>query len=362
LYARYDASNYNASTNIWKDSSPNHNDVSFSSTSGLTIETISNHGKTFKVIHGAVNTQISFYRGYMAQYTLFHVARYTGQGSKGRIFASDFGYWYSNWLSGFWASNAGIAYHHDDCGWITPYVDSFGNSWIVSSDTSGRYRGNGATLGANGCTYPLVSLAINKWGNEYSDFMVVDVILFNTELPLSSVVAIENALMARYGICAVGQYIGVDGSCIQCPIGYYCVSVSKVGCPQGYSTASMGSSSSSQCSICATGYYMSGSTCVACTIGYSTVSTGSTSSSQCSICASGYYTSGSGTSVACTSGYSTASTGSSSSSQCSVCAIGYYASGGGCTACPSDMTTLSAGATSVSMCGKMILKDAISLQ
>ena len=270
---------------------------------------------------------------------------------------AQIGYYYSNWLSGFHGHNGGstgVAYHHDNCGCITPVVDSYGNNWVVSSDMSGSYRANGVTRGSTSCTYPLPSLAINKW-NENSDFMIVDVILFSTQLPLSTIQAIENALMAKYGVCAPGQYIGIDNTCTLCPVGYYCVSVTKLACPQGYSTSSTGSTSSSQCSVCAVGYYMSGSSCVACATGYSTMSTGCTSSSQCSICATGYYITGS-TCTICSSGYSTVSVGSTSSSQCSKCATGYYMTTDSvCNICFNGMNVTFAGSIALSQCGKITL-------
>lgn len=152
----------------------------------------------------------------MSNYTLFHVARYTGlgtssgpsvkTGSRGRIFAQDSTCAPSaNWLSGFWFGHSGVAYHE---GWITAHLllDSspsyHGDDWVVSSDSFGLYRSNGISrVDSGGGSSSLSSLAINKLGNnEYSDFMVADVILFNTKLSSLQIATIENYLFEIYGI------------------------------------------------------------------------------------------------------------------------------------------------------------------
>ena len=80
--------------------------------------------------------------------------------------------------------------------------------------------------------------------------------------------------------CNSGSY-PVNYVCTLCDIGFYCTGGTRTACSSGFTTASTGSTSSSQCNICDIGFYMSGSSCVQCLSGYITVSTGSTSADQC---------------------------------------------------------------------------------
>ena len=179
---------------------------------GLTVESTTNGDKTFNVIHGTTSTKVHFYCDTLPLYTLFHVARYSDQLNRKRIFTDDntgsCGV-HRNWFSGFWGGYAGVAFHGQaaygaqDCQWLTPQTDVHHIDWVVSSDTSSTYRSNGVTRGSTSCTQPLQSLGINcidPINNEYSDFMVVDVIIIKEELALSQIQAIENALMIKYGL------------------------------------------------------------------------------------------------------------------------------------------------------------------
>lgn len=173
-------------------------------TDGLSVESFTNNGKLFSAIHGTTSTQIQFFCESLSRYTLFHVARYSGLGARGRVFTSDNcgGCGASdNWLSGYWQGNAGVAFHGGEtCQWLTPVTDVHQNSWIVSSDTSSSYRSNGVSRGSKECTHPLPSLAINRCtSNENSDFIIADVIIVKEELTPSLVQAIETALMLKYG-------------------------------------------------------------------------------------------------------------------------------------------------------------------
>jgi len=174
------------------------------STDGLTVESFTYNGKTFNAIHGTTSTQIQFFCESLPHYTLFSVARYSGQGARGRIFTSDNCGGCGtpdNWLSGYWGGNSGVAFHGGEtCQWLTPQTDVHQNDWVVSSDTSSSYRSNSVSRGSKECTRPLPSLAINRCTNdENSDFIVADVIIVKEELSLSAIQAIETALMLKYG-------------------------------------------------------------------------------------------------------------------------------------------------------------------
>lgn len=121
-------------------------------------------------------------------------------GSRERIFSSDRTCdGNSNWLSGFWGGLSGQAFHE---GWLTNAgTNYYGDSWVVSSDTYQTYHSNGVSrTNSGGGSRSLSSLAINRYFNEYSDFMVADVIIFDTQLSLSQIETIENYLFDIYGV------------------------------------------------------------------------------------------------------------------------------------------------------------------
>uniref|UniRef100_A0A6C0DQK9 Fibronectin type-III domain-containing protein n=1 Tax=viral metagenome TaxID=1070528 RepID=A0A6C0DQK9_9ZZZZ len=204
LYARYTASNYNSTTNIWSDSTTNARNIPSSqiTNTGLSLvtTTANTNGatKAFSVLQGSTSSKIQITNSIMTNYTLFTVARYTG-GSRNRIFDGTT----DNWLSGFWYGNTGCAYHE---GWLAGYSDIYGNNWILSSDSYGTYRSNGTSRGsgAGGLTYmPVLSINNGRYsagGGEASDFQVADVLIYDSYLTQADITIVENYLASLYGI------------------------------------------------------------------------------------------------------------------------------------------------------------------
>jgi len=219
FYARYTASKCDVN-NIWKDISPNGNDLLFYNSRvpnnklgfyGLTsIESNNSNGSltNFSVIRGTTQSNLTLTLSRLDEYTLFHVARYTG-GTRGRIFNGNT----NNWLSGFWNGRTGCA-HHDS--WLTSQTDYYSNNWIISTDwgssitNTSEYRSNGVsqsftcgpngqkTGGNNGGIQYLPPLGINS--GEPSDFDIADIIIFNKVLTSSQINIIELYLSTIYGI------------------------------------------------------------------------------------------------------------------------------------------------------------------
>ena len=192
LIAWYNADSY--SSNVLNDKVNSYN----ASTSGVstTSETFSN-GKAWDVIQGGTSSNIVFPSGILpSTYTLFHVAKYNG--TEERIFSGN----PNNWLSGFWNGNAGVAFHE---GWLSPEVDNFGTSWVLSTDQNSRYRGKGAGqsrveyTGGGGVS---TSLRVNggTQASEASDYKIAEIIVYNRTLSSSEYTAIEAALEEKYGI------------------------------------------------------------------------------------------------------------------------------------------------------------------
>ena len=116
----------------WLDISGSSNHLTiFSGTVTSTPSGI--NGRTY--ISGTVGTSLVWPSAILPQtYTLFHIAKYNN-GARSRIFNGyNPG---SNWLSGYWGGNNGVAYHN---GWLTPTNDCCGYNWVLSTDQNSLYR------------------------------------------------------------------------------------------------------------------------------------------------------------------------------------------------------------------------------
>ena len=220
-YARYQAKDYDPTTNTWLDSTGNGHTIPSSqiASTGLKLVTqdSSSNGVTnsFIALQGSTKSKVQLTLTRLSPYTLFHVARYTG-GSQMRIFEGSGG---SDWFSGFYWGSTAIAYHDR---WVTNSTGTYTTDWILSTDAAYSYRANGVsqvTHSTAGDTY-LPPLWINggimrAW--EVSTFAVADVIIFNTVLTATQIAKTESYLAdlynistARANIQAVGE-LGVQG-------------------------------------------------------------------------------------------------------------------------------------------------------
>jgi hypothetical protein len=143
-------------------------------------------------IYGAPTAWMRFPAGILpsAEYTLIYVARYNGA-AKRRIFQSVD----TNWLSGFYEGQTGVA-HHGGCSWITTNENMHGLDWVMGVDRSGSFRSNG--VDRTKLFLPCLvfgSLAINTGsggsGVETSDFAVQSVLVYNRKLADADVLKVE---------------------------------------------------------------------------------------------------------------------------------------------------------------------------
>lgn len=196
-YARYEAINFNPLTKIWLDSSGNARNTQSGRITGTptVVTTIENQNAStlsFKVVQGSTSDSIRFDNAILSggNYTLFNVARYTG-GSKGRIITSD----YTNWLSGFWNNNSGVAYHN---GWVTQVENRHETDWVISTDYELNYRSNGVNRGSGAGDSILPPLVINN--GENSNFQIAEILIFDRKLTLTEIEQVERYLAAKYGL------------------------------------------------------------------------------------------------------------------------------------------------------------------
>ena len=194
--------------------------------------------KSVVAVQGTVNTVLTFPNtigpGTSSDYTLLYVARYApisgsayqaanhcdvtthgaGNDGKSRIFTSGTG----NWLSGFWACAAGVAYHD---GWVTNSANSVtelssskDNNWLLATDCGytvastsackGRFRAFGTdrtvTPSVSTAVHTNVGVHIGTYGGEQSDYQIAEVISYPTILPVADIVKVETYLARKYGI------------------------------------------------------------------------------------------------------------------------------------------------------------------
>ena len=198
-YSRYKASDYNAPSRTWYDSSGNDRNILPNAVRGSpTVEstTAGTNGttKVFTTVKGTTADGIKLGNPQLNNWTLFHVARYQGT-NNGRIFTSES----ADLFSGFYGGNSGISYHN---GWITGNTNLHSNNWVASTDYFNGYRSNGFMRGSTtgGITY-LPPMTINYGAStEYSDFQVAEVITFDRLLTTAEMARVEDYLATVYGI------------------------------------------------------------------------------------------------------------------------------------------------------------------
>ncbi len=215
-YMRFKASDFDDATNAWADSSGNNRHIPgtpVTSTSGnvrgnptLVDATGNGATATFKAVKGDGSGSeldgIVIGNEALASYTFCHVARYAGS-TRGRIFAGLTG----NWLSGYWAGNAGVAHPE---GWITSSGGSADTNWRVMCHTGGAtsgFRSNGVvrTTVTNNTNGLPANITINQQGSrtapgDQSDWEVAEFVIYSGILNTFQIEAIEDSLKTTYGI------------------------------------------------------------------------------------------------------------------------------------------------------------------
>ena len=186
----------------WQDKSGNNNHAT-SVTGTITQANVTGNGATatFPAIYGGTTAGIRFPSAILpSTFTLFHVARYNGANEE-RIFDGLT----INWLSGFHNGNAGVAYHD---GWITPTTDYHGTNWVISTDQNSLYRSkstayNGGAYNQDtggGGTSKQLTINYGGYSSEASDWMVAEVIVYNSTLSSADYNLVEQYLENKYGI------------------------------------------------------------------------------------------------------------------------------------------------------------------
>ena len=198
-YMRFKASDYNATSKIWLDSSGNGRSTSAvrGSPSVVTTTTGNGNSKTFQVVVGGTSDGIKFGNPTFSSstYTLITVARYSGVAKK-RIFDGDG----DNYLHGFYNGASGVAHHN---GWVTGGSDVHGSNWVLGTSFASNYRSNGTSRGSSGGTTALGPLSLNYgtfFASEASNFEVAEVLIFNYQLNSTQIAQVEDYLSQTYGV------------------------------------------------------------------------------------------------------------------------------------------------------------------
>jgi hypothetical protein len=110
-----------------------------------------------------------------------------------------------SWYSGFWAGNAGSAYH----GNVLTIANTHSNNWVLGTDSNAGGSGtlfrtnkvdryNSSLPTYSGTTY--ARLCINPSTAVGSNFQVAEVIVYNRTLTSTEYQAVENFLSNKYGV------------------------------------------------------------------------------------------------------------------------------------------------------------------
>jgi uncharacterized repeat protein (TIGR02543 family) len=216
-YMRFDAADFNDSTNAWSDTSGNSRSIPGTAVTSVSAGSIRGNptkvtnsagsngsSKTFPAVQGSTADGIVLGNGALTNYTLCHVARYAGT-NRNRLFAGTAG----NWLSGFWSGATGVAYHE---GWITASTGTNDTKWKVQCDTGGSsslLRTNGtlkSSVSTNSTGLP-ANISINLQGSrsapntaELSDWAVAEVVIYDSVLSDAKIKELEAQLNLKYGV------------------------------------------------------------------------------------------------------------------------------------------------------------------
>ncbi len=216
----YDASSYNTSDKTWYnivDPAVNPIKPVTSTVTKFSYKgTINKPDSLYLTGSNTTNINLGTLVNANGDYTLFTIAKYTNTTTKrGRIFNGDGTS--VNWLSGFHGGKSGVSYHGNSKGWITntSATDTnsinLGNQWILSSDQDSttvsskhKYRANLMDLTISTTDKKMdnkaVDLTINSgpYSNEFSDWAVACVIVFNRLLTSTEINQVEQWLYNKY--------------------------------------------------------------------------------------------------------------------------------------------------------------------
>ena len=216
-YMHFDAADFVDSRTAWADTSGNSRSIpgtavtsaSAGAIRGNPIKVTNSAGtngssKSFPAVQGGTADGIVIGNGALTNYTFCHVARYAGA-NRNRIFAGTAG----NWLSGFWSSATGVAYHE---GWITPSTGTNDTNWKIQCDTGGTsslLRTNGVLKSSvsNSSVGLPANISINLQGSrsaptstDLSDWAVAEFYIFDSVLSDTKIQELEANLNIKYGI------------------------------------------------------------------------------------------------------------------------------------------------------------------
>jgi len=208
LSARYLATNFNGLAKTWADVSSNKYDITDVSGSPYTAiadtSTVGNSASNQYAVTGITTDKFKMPFTASSTYTTFYVARYTSPtaSNRRRILSTDAA---TNWLSGFYSNASGIsgvAFHGV---WITQQLtDPNGTSpfmgLVISTDQQALHRSQRVDQTSNGAvgTSQTPLLAVNNYNSEVSDWQILEMIVYSTQLSASDIQAVENYLYNQY--------------------------------------------------------------------------------------------------------------------------------------------------------------------
>jgi hypothetical protein len=188
LMGHYIAESY--TPNTWRDLSGAGNHATTSGT--IYTNPFGINGKAY--IYGDTSSVVQFPAAILpSTYTIFHICRYNGA-TRTRILSNPIVG--ENWLSGFWGSRNGVAYHNN---WVTdPNYSKYAlTDWVLSSDQNILYRANKLDYTTSASGSGASSIGINNSG-EVSDWAISCLFVYNRTLSLTEIIQMEDWLGLNY--------------------------------------------------------------------------------------------------------------------------------------------------------------------
>ena len=192
-YSSYQTPNYNATTKIWNDSSPNLRHIAFSVGAPTIVSSVGVNGtsNTFNVVDSIGDAKFNFGNVTMTNFTFFAVSRHKSTAGNS-VFANTA---LTGNLTGYWGAWSGVRQAVSS---FIDTVDHYSTNFFELTDSNTVFRTNGTTKGSQ--TNSLLASFCIYNGGAVKPWQIAEMILFNSTLSATDITTIEGLLRTKYGI------------------------------------------------------------------------------------------------------------------------------------------------------------------
>ena len=195
-YSAYQTPNYNPTTKVWTDASPNARNIAFTTGSPTIVSSVGANGTsgTFNVVDSVGDATFPFLTSQKNNFAFFAVARH-----KSTLGNSVFANVGTQNLIGFWQAWSGIC---QGGGQFIDAVDHYSTNFFEMTYSNTGFRLNGVFKGLSGVYTLMAGFSIFNRGIA-KPWQIAEIIIFDKTLPASDITNIEGMLRTKYGITTV---------------------------------------------------------------------------------------------------------------------------------------------------------------